>query len=145
MDINQRKKELMLAKRNASDKYEATQRFAIVTMIDAKYQSNLKDGMIEKVAMDKAALKIKKDLLTERDGYVKADRPDKLVAIDIQIDELNIFLPELMTNEEFSNWVKQYISDNENAQFGDIMKAVKIELQDKVDMSQVVKIVKQKL
>lgn len=145
MDINQRKKELMLAKRNASDKYEATQRFAIVTMIDAKYQSNLKDGMIEKVAVDKAALKIKKDLLTERDGYVKADRPDKLVAIDIQIDELNIFLPELMTNEEFSNWVKQYISDNENAQFGDIMKAVKIELQDKVDMSQVVKIVKQKL
>lgn len=145
MDINQRKKELMLAKRNASDKYEATQRFAIVTMIDAKYQSNLKDGMIEKVAMDKAALKIKKDLLTERDGYVKADRPDKLVAIDIQIDELNKFLPELMTNEEFSNWVKQYISDNENAQFGDIMKAVKIELQDKVDMSQVVKIVKQQL
>lgn len=145
MDINQRKKELMLAKRNASDKYEATQRFAIVTMIDAKYQSNLKDGMIEKVAMDKAALKIKKDLLTERDGYVKADRPDKLVAIDIQIDELNKFLPELMTNEEFSNWVKQYISDNENAQFSDIMKAVKIELQDKVDMSQVVKIVKQQL
>lgn len=145
MDINQRKKELMLAKRNASDKYEATQRFAIVTMIDAKYQSNLKDGMIEKVAMDKAALKIKKDLLTERNGYVKADRPDKLVAIDIQIDELNKFLPELMTNEEFSNWVKQYISDNENAQFGDIMKAVKIELQDKVDMSQVVKIVKQRL
>lgn|SRR5699024_6760249 len=145
MDINQRKKELMLAKRNASDKYEAIQRFAIVTMIDAKYKSNLKDGMIEKVAMDKAALKIKKDLLTERDGYVKADRPDKLVAIDIQIDELNKFLPELMTNEEFSNWVKQYISDNENAQFGDIMKAVKIELQDKVDMSQVVKIVKQQL
>ena len=93
MDINQRKKELMLAKRNAFDKYEATQRFAIVTMIDAKYQSNLKDGMIEKVAMDKAALKIKKDLLTERNGYVKADRPDKLVAIDIQIDELNKFLP----------------------------------------------------
>lgn len=145
MDINQRKKELMLAKRNASDKYEATQRFAIVTMIDAKYQSNLKDGMIEKVAMDKAALKIKKDLLTERDGYVKADRPDKLVVIDIQIDELNKFLPELMTNEEFSNWVKQYLSDNENAQFSDIMKAVKIELQDKVDMSQVVKIVKQQL
>lgn len=145
MDINQRKKELMLAKRNASDKYEATQRFAIVTMIDAKYQSNLKDGMIEKVAMDKAALKIKKDLLTERDGYVKADRPDKLVAIDIQIDELNKFLPELMTNEEFSNWVKQYLSDNENAQFSDIMKAVKIELQDKVDMGQVVKIVKQQL
>lgn len=145
MDINQRKKELMLAKRNASDKYEATQRFAIVTMIDAKYQSNLKDGMIEKVAMDKATLKIKKDLLTERDGYVKADRPDKLVAIDIQIDELNKFLPELMTNEEFSNWVKQYLSDNENAQFSDIMKAVKIELQDKVDMSQVVKIVKQQL
>lgn len=145
MDINQRKKELMLAKRNASDKYEATQRFAIVTMIDAKYQSNLKDGMIEKVAMDKATLKIKKDLLTERNGYAKADRPDKLVAIDIQIDELNKFLPELMTNEEFSNWVKQYISDNENAQFSDIMKAVKIELQDKVDMSQVVKIVKQQL
>lgn len=145
MDINQRKKELMLAKRNASDKYEATQRFAIVTMIDAKYQSNLKDGMIEKVAMDKAALKIKKDLLTERDGYVKADRPDKLVAIDIQIDELNKFLPELMTNEEFSNWVKQYLSDNENAQFSDIMKAVKMELQDKVDMGQVVKIVKQQL
>lgn len=145
MDINQRKKELMLAKRNASDKYEATQRFAIVTMIDAKYQSNLKDGMIEKVAMDKATLKIKKDLLTERNGYVKADRPDKLVAIDIQIDELNKFLPELMTNEEFSNWVKQYLSDNENAQFSDIMKAVKIELQDKVDMSQVVKIVKQQL
>lgn len=145
MGINQRKKELMLAKRNTSDKYEATQRFAIVTMIDAKYKSNLKDGMIEKVAMDKATLKIKKDLLTERDGYVKADRPDKLVAIDIQIDELNKFLPELMTNGEFSNWVKQYISDNENAQFGDIMKAVKIELQDKVDMSQVVKIVKQQL
>lgn len=145
MDINQRKKELMLAKRNASDKYEATQRFAIVTMIDARYQSNLKDGMIEKVAMDKATLKIKKDLLTERNGYVKADRPDKLVVIDIQIDELNKFLPELMTNEEFSNWVKQYISDNENAQFSDIMKAVKIELQDKVDMSQVVKIVKQQL
>lgn len=145
MDINQRKKELMLAKRNASDKYEATQRFAIVTMIDAKYQSNLKDGMIEKVAMDKATLKIKKDLLTERNGYAKADRPDKLVAIDIQIDELNKFLPELMTNEEFSNWVKQYLSDNENAQFSDIMKAVKIELQDKVDMSQVVKIVKQQL
>lgn len=145
MDINQRKKELMLAKRNASDKYEATQRFAIVTMIDAKYQSNLKDGMIEKVAMDKATLKIKKDLLTERNGYVKADRPDKLVAIDIQIDELNKFLPELMTNEEFSNWVKQYLSDNENAQFSDIMKAVKTELQDKVDMSQVVKIVKQQL
>lgn len=145
MDINQRKKELMLAKRNASDKYEATQRFAIVTMIDAKYQSNLKDGMIEKVAMDKAALKIKKDLLTERKGYVNADRPDKLVAIDIQIDELNKFLPKLMTNEEFSNWVKQYVSDNENAQFSDIMKAVKMELQDKVDMSQVVKIVKQQL
>src|SRR5699024_12809942 len=121
------------------------QRCAIVTMIDAKYIATLKDGMIEKAAMDKAALIIKKDLLTERDRYVKADRPDKLVAIDIQIDELNKFLPELMTNEEFSNWVKQYISDNENAQFGDIMKAVKIKLKDKVDMSKVVIIVKKKL
>lgn len=138
--VTKRKIELMKLKKNDKSN-ENIQRLAIITMLDARYKEEIREGREVEQALLTAANKIKKDLEKERESAVKYDRKSYVENVDIQLDEVERFLPNYMSIKEIEDFVDTMeLEDN----FGKMMGIVKGKLDGKAQMKDVSKVLKTK-
>lgn len=143
MTIQQRKIQLMKEKRQHPSN-DVIQRLNIITMLDAKIKSLVKEEQLtEDQALLKAVLKVEKDLIKEKESIVASKRQDKLEDINIQFDELLKYKPQMMTQEEINQYINQR-EDLNQLQFKDAMSILKVELKDKAEMKDIVAVLKSK-
>lgn len=138
--ITKRKIELMKLKKNDKSN-ENIQRLSIITMLDARYKEEIREGTKEDKALLNAANKIKKDLEKERESAVKYDRKSYVDNVDIQINEIERFLPNYMSIKEIEDFVDTLELDDN---FGKMMGIVKGKLDGKAQMKDVSTVLKSK-
>lgn len=140
-DVSKRKIELMKEKRT-NNSVEVLNRLNIVTMLDAKYKSNIKEGISEDDALTEAVTKVSKDLTKELDYAKKSGNIEYIDKINTQVDELNKFKPSMMNESEISSYIKILLESQEEKHFGKLMGILTKDLKGKADMSLVSKSLK---
>ena len=89
--------------------------------------------------IDSLLQKAEKELIEEREGFLKANRMDNVISLDNQIKVIQKYLPKLLSEEE----IKNIISALEDKSLPSIMKHFKTNFQGKVDMKIVSNLAKQ--
>lgn len=79
-----------------------------------------------------------KELGDERDGFVKAERPEKVAELDAQIAAVNGFLPKMMSADE----IKAVILTLEDKSVPAVMRYFKSEYAGKCEMRTVSEVLK---
>ncbi len=79
-----------------------------------------------------------KELGDEREGFVKADRPEKVAELDAQIATVNDFLPKMMSAEE----IAAVIMTLEDKSVPAVMRYFKAEYAGKCEMRTVSEVLK---
>lgn len=79
-----------------------------------------------------------KELGDEREGFVKADRPEKVAELDAQIAAVNGFLPKMMSADE----IKAVILTLEDKSVPAVMRYFKSEYAGKCEMRTVSEVLK---
>lgn len=82
--------------------------------------------------------KTMKELDEERDGFVRANRPEKVKDIDAQIALVNAYLPKMMSAEE----IRAEILTLEDRSVPSVMKHFKANFAGKCDMREVQNVLK---
>ena len=80
--------------------------------------------------------KVLKELEEEKEGYIKANRPESITNVDKQIAVLSKYLPKMLSEEE----IRAEIAKLEDKSMPSIMKHFKANFDGKVDMGLVNKI-----
>lgn len=142
--INKRKIELMKLKRKDKGN-EILQRYKIIGILDARYREEVREGLNEDEAVLKSATKVKKDLEKERESALQYDREDMVENVDIQINEVERFLPQYMTEQEIKDFIDNELNKEAGNNFGKFMGVISKQLKGKADMKQVSKVLKEKL
>lgn len=142
--INKRKIELMKLKKEDKGN-EVLQRYSIVGILDTRFREEVREGLNEDEAIVKSANKVKKDLEKEKEFALKYDRKDIVENVDIQINEVERFLPKYMTEQEIEEFIENALNKEEGNNFGKFMGMLSKQLKGKADMKQVSKVLKDKL
>lgn len=142
--INKRKIELMKLKK-VDKGNETLQRYSILGILDTRFREEVREGLKEDEAIVKSANKVKKDLEKEREFALKYNRKDVVENVDIQINEVERFLPKYMTEQEIKKFIKNALKNEEGNSFGKIMGMLSKQLKGKADMKQVSKLLKEML
>lgn len=79
-----------------------------------------------------------KELGDEREGFLKADRPEKVAELDVQIATVNGFLPKMMSAEE----IAAVIMTLEDKSVPAVMRYFKAEYAGKCEMRTVSEVLK---
>jgi len=108
---------------------------------------NKKDSLTddETISIIKKQVKVRKDSKNE---YEKYNREDLVADLNKEIEILNIYLPEEMTEEELTKIIDEVITETgatDIKSMGMVIKAVSLKCGAAADMSIVSKIVKEKL
>lgn len=74
--------------------------------------------------------KVEKELIEEKEGYLKGGREESAKEIDLQLEVVKQYLPKLLSQEE----IKQEILKLEDKSIPSVMKHFKINFAGKVDM-----------
>ena len=74
--------------------------------------------------------KVEKELIEEKEGYLKGGRVETAVEIDKQLEVVKKYLPQLMSSEQ----IKEEILKLEDKSIPNVMKHFKINFAGKVDM-----------
>lgn len=74
-----------------------------------------------------------KELIEEKEGYEKANRPESVADINVQQEALEKFLPKMMSLEE----IEKEINKLDDKSIGSVMKHFKLNFAGKVDMRDV--------
>lgn len=82
--------------------------------------------------------KTEKELYDERDGFVKANRPEKVAELDRQVEAVKRFIPAMMSEDE----IKSVIEALPDKSIGAVMKHFKSEYAGKCDMKLVGEVLK---
>lgn len=77
--------------------------------------------------------KTEKELYDERDGFVKANRPEKVAELDHQVETVKKFIPAMMSEEE----IRSVIESLPDKSIGAVMRHFKSEYAGKCDMKTV--------
>lgn len=83
--------------------------------------------------------KAEKELIEEREGFLKAGREENVLSLDNQIKIIQKYLPKMLSEEE----VKEIINSLQDKTLPSIMKHFKLNYQGKADMKMVSTIAKQ--
>ncbi len=83
--------------------------------------------------------KAEKELIEEREGFLKAGREENVLSLDNQIKIIQKYLPKMLSEEE----VKEIINSLQDKTLPSIMKHFKLNYQGKVDMKMVSILAKQ--
>ncbi len=113
----------------------------IMSLVIARYTALKTDGSNREITDNDVIsllMKIKKELEEERDGYLKADREEQAKAISEQIENIEPFLPKMLSEEE----IKNIISSLEDKSIPSVMKHFKANYAGQVDMSLVNKVLR---
>ena len=133
MLIDDIKKANMLALKN----HDADARTAL-SMVIARYTTLLTSGKGEVVDADVVRIiqKFDKELLEEKEGYVKLGRNDSAEAIERQRNAISSFLPKMLSEEE----IKKIIASLDDKSIPSVMKHFKENYAGQCDMGLVSKI-----
>ena len=83
-------------------------------------------------------VKTEKELYEERDGFVKAARPEKVEELDRQIAAVKKFIPAMMSEDE----IRQVIEGLPDKSIGAVMRHFKANYAGKCDMKKVGEVLK---
>ena len=89
--------------------------------------------------IDTLLQKAEKELIEEKEGFLKANRMENVISLENQIKVIQKYLPKLLSEEE----VKNIILSLEDKSLPSIMKHFKLNYQGKVDMKMVSVLAKQ--
>ncbi|EEL49214.1 hypothetical protein CON65_03990 [Bacillus pseudomycoides] len=131
-------------------KNKQKEKLTVIRMVKAALQNEgikLQHTLTEEEELTVLAREVKqhKDSLLE---FKKAGRDDLVDKLQREIQILNTYLPEQLTEEELANVIKQVIADvgaASKADMGKVMSAVMPKVKGKADGSQVNKLVAQLL
>lgn len=82
--------------------------------------------------------KVEKELLEEKEGYIKAGRMESIANIEAQLAVIRQYLPKMLTSEE----VKEVILSLEDRTIPSVMRHFKANYQGKCDMKLVNEVLK---
>ena len=82
--------------------------------------------------------KVEKELIEERDGFVKAGRAETVASLDRQLEIVRKYLPKMLSEEE----IKNIIMTLDDKQIGSVMKYFKTNYNGQVDMKLIGEVLK---
>ena len=82
--------------------------------------------------------KCEKELIEEKEGFIKANRPDSVASLDVQIATVRKYLPQLMSEED----IKAEIAKLDDKTIPSVMKHFKTNFAGKCDMGLVNKVLR---
>lgn len=82
--------------------------------------------------------KVEKELIEERDGFVKAGREETVASLDRQLEIVRKYLPKMLSEEE----IKNIIMTLEDKQIGSVMRYFKTNYNGQVDMKLIGEVLK---
>ncbi len=82
--------------------------------------------------------KVEKELIEERDGFVKAGRAETVASLDRQLEIVRKYLPKMLSEEE----IKNIIMTLDDKQIGSVMRYFKTNYNGQVDMKLIGEVLK---
>ena len=131
MPIRQQLTEEMKNAMRAKDQMRLdTVRFVLSQMKNAEIDLHREMNDDEIITLMKKEVKNRKDAT---DQFRQAGRNDLVTAEEQKLSIIQKFLPEQMSDEELSGIVEKVVSENDGANFGQIMQKVMTEVKGKAD------------
>lgn len=82
--------------------------------------------------------KVEKELIEERDGFVKAGRAETVASLDRQLEIVRKYLPKMLSEEE----IKNIVMTLDDKQIGSVMRYFKANYNGQVDMKLIGEVLK---
>ncbi len=127
----------------AGDKAKVSALRFLISLLDKKEMQLPPGEMTEAEALSVLAKELK-NKNEARAIFEKAGRSDLVEESDYEISVLEKYLPEQMSEEGVEKVVVEVLSDNKEANFGQLMGIVMAKLQGKADGAMVAKVLKAK-
>ena len=127
----------------AGDKARVSALRFLISLLDKKEMQLPPGEMTEAEALSVLAKELK-NKNEARAIFEKAGRSDLVEESDYEISVLEKYLPEQMSEEGVEKVVVEVLSDNKEANFGQLMGIVMAKLQGKADGAMVAKVLKAK-
>ena len=130
MDINFFKKEKIQAMKERNKDAINALDLIVNKILLASIDKRAKGEEINDADVVSILQKCEKELIEEKEGFVKANRPDSVASLDVQIATVQKYLPKLMSKEE----IAAEIAKLDDKSIPNVMKHFKTNFAGKCDM-----------
>ena len=138
MDINFFKKEKIQAMKDRNKDAINALDLIVNKILLASIDKRAKGEEINDADVVSILQKCEKELIEEKEGFVKANRPDSVASLDVQIATVQKYLPKLMSEDE----IKAEILKLDDKTIPNVMKHFKTNFAGKCDMGLVNKVLR---
>ena len=138
MDINFFKKEKIQAMKDRNKDAINALDLIVNKILLASIDKRAKGEEINDADVVSILQKCEKELIEEKEGFIKANRPDSVASLDVQIATVQKYLPKLMSEDE----IKAEILKLDDKTIPNVMKHFKTNFAGKCDMSLVNKVLR---
>ena len=138
MDINFFKKEKIQAMKERNKDAINALDLIVNKILLASIDKRAKGEEINDADVVSILQKCEKELIEEKEGLIKANRPDSVASLDVQIATVQKYLPKLMSEDE----IKAEIEKLEDRTIPNVMKHFKTNFAGKCDMGLVNKVLR---
>ena len=130
MDINFLKKEKIQAMKDRNKDAINALDLIVNKILLASIDKRAKGEEVTDADVVSILQKCEKELIEEKEGFVKANRPDNVASLDAQIATVQKYLPKLMSKDE----IKAEIEKLDDKSIPNVMKHFKTNFAGKCDM-----------
>ncbi|MCR4874718.1 MAG: GatB/YqeY domain-containing protein [Clostridia bacterium] len=130
MDINFFKKEKIQAMKDRNKDAINALDLIVNKILLASIDKRAKGEEVTDADVVSILQKCEKELIEEKEGFVKANRPDNVASLDAQIATVQKYLPKLMSKDE----IKAEIEKLDDKSIPNVMKHFKTNFAGKCDM-----------
>ena len=138
MDINFFKKEKIQAMKDRNKDAINALDLIVNKILLASIDKRAKGEEVTDADVVSILQKCEKELIEEKEGFVKANRPDNVASLDAQIATVQKYLPKLMSKDE----IKAEIEKLDDKSIPNVMKHFKMNFAGKCDMGLVNKVLR---
>ncbi len=138
MDINFFKKEKIQAMKDRNKDAINALDLIVNKILLASIDKRAKGEEINDADVVSILQKCEKELIEEKEGFIKANRPDSVASLDVQIATVQKYLPKLMSEDE----IKAEILKLDDKTIPNVMKHFKTNFAGKCDMGLVNKVLR---
>ncbi len=138
MDINFFKKEKIQAMKDRNKDAINALDLIVNKILLASIDKRAKGEEINDTDVVSILQKCEKELIEEKEGFIKANRPDSVASLDVQIATVQKYLPKLMSEDE----IKAEILKLDDKTIPNVMKHFKTNFAGKCDMGLVNKVLR---
>ena len=130
MTIEQFKKEKIEAMKNKDKDAVSALNVIITKAMALTIEKRAAGEELSEADIDTLLQKAEKELVEEREGFIKAGREENVLSLTNQIEVIKKYLPKLLSEEE----IKAIISSLDDKSIPSVMKHFKANYQGKADM-----------